>query len=51
MIPTSTVEEAQPIKEMIPNAELVVIENAGHWPQWEQVEAFNKVIIDFCYNL
>ncbi len=46
--PTSTVEEAQPIKEMIPNAELVVIENAGHWPQWEQVEAFNKVIIDFC---
>lgn len=46
--PTSTVEEAQPIKEMIPNSELVVIENAGHWPQWEQVEEFNKVIIDFC---
>lgn len=46
--PTSTVEEAQPIKDMIPNSELVVIENAGHWPQWEQVEAFNKVIIDYC---
>ncbi|MFJ8235327.1 alpha/beta fold hydrolase [Ureibacillus sp. NPDC094379] len=46
--PTSTVEEAGPIREMIPNSEFVVIENAGHWPQWEQVEAFNKVIIDFC---
>jgi 2-hydroxy-6-oxonona-2,4-dienedioate hydrolase len=46
--PTSTVEEAQPIREMIPNSDFIVIENAGHWPQWEQVEAFNKVIIDYC---
>lgn len=46
--PTSSVEEAQPIRDMIPNSEFIVIENAGHWPQWEQVEAFNKVIIDFC---
>lgn len=45
--PTSTVEEAQPIKEMIPNSELTVIKNAGHWPQWEQIDAFNNVLIDF----
>lgn len=45
--PTSTVEEAQPIRDMIPNSEFTVIENAGHWPQWEQVEAFNNVLIDF----
>lgn len=46
--PTSTVEEAQPLRKMIPNSEFTVIENAGHWPQWEQVEAFNQTIIDFC---
>lgn len=45
--PTSTVEQAKPIQEMIPGAELTVIEDAGHWPQWEQVEAFNQVIKDF----
>jgi 2-hydroxy-6-oxonona-2,4-dienedioate hydrolase len=45
--PTSTVEAAKPIQEMIPGSELTVIENAGHWPQWEQVDAFNDVLIDF----
>lgn len=45
--PTSTVEEAKPIQDMIPESELIVIENAGHWPQWEQVEQFNKVLIEF----
>ncbi|CAM4336471.1 alpha/beta fold hydrolase [Lacicoccus alkaliphilus] len=45
--PTSTVEQAGPIKDMIPGAELTVINDAGHWPQWEQVEEFNRVIIDF----
>jgi 2-hydroxy-6-oxonona-2,4-dienedioate hydrolase len=45
--PTSTVDEAKPIQEMIPGAELTVINDAGHWPQWEQVEAFNNVLIDF----
>ncbi len=32
---------------MIPGSELTVIENAGHWPQWEQVDAFNDVIINY----
>ncbi|MDA3129594.1 alpha/beta fold hydrolase [Aliibacillus thermotolerans] len=45
--PTSSVEQAGPIKDMIPDAELVVINDAGHWPQWEQVEAFNKTLTDF----
>ncbi|WP_367888745.1 alpha/beta fold hydrolase [Alteribacillus bidgolensis] len=48
--PTSTVEAAKPIQEMIPGSKLTVIENAGHWPQWEQVDAFNKVLIDFFVN-
>ncbi len=45
--PTSTVEEAKPIQEMIPGSELTVIKDAGHWPQWEKVENFNSTIIDF----
>ncbi|MFB4213977.1 alpha/beta fold hydrolase [Shouchella sp. JSM 1781072] len=45
--PTSTVEQAKPIQEMIPGSELTVIKDAGHWPQWEQVEAFNQVTIDY----
>jgi len=45
--PTSTVEEAKPIQEMIPGSELTVINDAGHWPQWEKVKEFNEVIIDF----
>lgn len=45
--PTSTVEEAQPIKDMIPGSELTVIEEAGHWPQWEKPEAFERTLIDF----
>ncbi|USK69933.1 alpha/beta fold hydrolase [Peribacillus asahii] len=45
--PTSTVEEAKPIQDMIPNSELTVIEGAGHWPQWEKVEDFNDTIINF----
>ncbi|WP_394235779.1 alpha/beta fold hydrolase [Niallia oryzisoli] len=45
--PTSTVEEAKPIQDMIPGSELTVIKDAGHWPQWEKVNEFNEVIIDF----
>jgi 2-hydroxy-6-oxonona-2,4-dienedioate hydrolase len=45
--PTSTVEEAKPIQDMIPNSELVVIKGAGHWPQWEKPEEFNSILINF----
>ncbi len=45
--PTSTVEEAKPIQNMIPGSELIVINGAGHWPQWEKPEQFNRVMADF----
>lgn len=45
--PTASVEQAKPIQDMIPGSELTVIKNAGHWPQWEQVEEFNNVITSF----
>lgn len=45
--PTSTVEQAYPIKEMIPGSELIVINEAGHWPQWEKPEEFNQIHVEF----
>jgi 2-hydroxy-6-oxonona-2,4-dienedioate hydrolase len=45
--PTSTVEEGKMLLDLIPGSELAVIENAGHWPQWERVEEFNSVLIDY----
>ena len=45
--PTSTVEEGKMLLDLIPGSELAVIESAGHWPQWERVEEFNKVLIDY----
>lgn len=45
--PTATVEEGQVIKEMIPHSQFAVIQEAGHWPQWEKVEEFNQLTIQF----
>lgn len=39
--------EAQAMQAAIPGAQLVVIENAGHLPNLEQTEAFNRAIQDF----
>jgi 2-hydroxy-6-oxonona-2,4-dienedioate hydrolase len=33
--------------ERIPGGEFQLIEGAGHWPQWEQSETFNRVVLDF----
>jgi len=35
--------EGRRIASLIPGASLAVIENAGHWPQYEQAETFNRV--------
>ncbi len=32
---------------LIPDSELVVLENSAHWPQWEEPEAFNTAHLDF----
>lgn len=32
---------------LIPNSELVVLENSAHWPQWEEPEEFNRVHIEY----
>jgi 2-hydroxy-6-oxonona-2,4-dienedioate hydrolase len=45
--PSGPVDEGRRIAGLIPNGRLEVIENAGHWPQYEQAEIFNAVHLDF----
>lgn len=45
--PSGPVDEGRRISQLIPNGKLAVIENAGHWPQYEQAAIFNQVHLDF----
>ena len=45
--PSGPVSEGRRIASLIPDASLAVIENAGHWPQYEQAETFNRAHLDF----
>ncbi|GAA1996819.1 alpha/beta hydrolase [Microbacterium pumilum] len=45
--PSGPVDEGRRIASLIPNGRLAVIENAGHWPQYEQTEVFNRIQLDF----
>lgn len=45
--PSGPVDEGRRIASLIPNGRLAVIENAGHWPQYEQAEIFNRTHLDF----
>lgn len=37
----------QSVAQRMPNAQLAIIENAGHAAFWEQPEAFNGLVLDF----
>lgn len=39
--PTGTIDEAMILKKWIPGSQLHVINEAGHWPQWEKAGEFN----------
>jgi 2-hydroxy-6-oxonona-2,4-dienedioate hydrolase len=45
--PSGPVGEAERIAALIPNATLAVMDNCGHWPQYEDPETFNKIHLDF----
>lgn len=45
--PTGGIDEAQLLLQWIPDARLHVIEDAGHWPQWEKVDEFLRVHHEF----
>ncbi|RMG95307.1 MAG: alpha/beta fold hydrolase [Chloroflexi bacterium] len=43
--------EAEAMRDAIPNARLVVLENAGHLPNLEQPDEFNDAVIDFLESI
>ncbi|MGO4188646.1 alpha/beta fold hydrolase [Pseudarthrobacter sp. TAF60_1] len=45
--PSGPVDEGRRIAGLIPNSELAIMENCGHWPQYEDPATFNKIFLDF----
>jgi 2-hydroxy-6-oxonona-2,4-dienedioate hydrolase len=45
--PSGPVDEGRRIASLIPNARLAVMENCGHWPQYEDTATFNRLHLDF----
>ena len=45
--PTGGLDEAAMLLDWLPDARLHVIEDAGHWPQWEKREEFLQAHRDF----
>jgi 2-hydroxy-6-oxonona-2,4-dienedioate hydrolase len=45
--PSGPVTEAERITSLIPGARLAVMENCGHWPQYEDTETFDRIHLDF----
>jgi 2-hydroxy-6-oxonona-2,4-dienedioate hydrolase len=45
--PTGGLDEADMLLDWLPDARLYVIEDAGHWPQWEKRDDFLRVHRDF----
>jgi len=38
------------LKEALPNARIVLSENAGHWVMIEDKQVFNREVLDFLEN-
>ncbi len=45
--PTAAVAVGERLASMIPGARLVVMQDCGHWPQFEDAATFNRLHIDF----
>ncbi len=45
--PSGPVDEGERIASLIPHGRLAVMENCGHWPQYEDTETFNRLQLDF----
>lgn len=45
--PTTPYTVAKRVAEIMPNASFELVEGAGHWPQFEQAAAVNRILIDF----
>jgi 2-hydroxy-6-oxonona-2,4-dienedioate hydrolase len=45
--PSGPVDEGRRIADLLPNGHLVVMENCGHWPQYEDADTFNRHQLNF----
>lgn len=45
--PTTTAATARRAAEHVPVCTFVLLEECGHWPQWENPEAFNRTVLGF----
>jgi len=45
--PSGPAAQGMHIADTIPGGRFHFIDKAGHWPQWEQTEEFNKVVVSF----
>jgi 2-hydroxy-6-oxonona-2,4-dienedioate hydrolase len=45
--PTATVPEGRELAGMIPGSQFVLMNNCGHWPQFEDPETFNRLHLQF----
>jgi len=45
--PSGPVDEARRIASLIPDSRLAVMENCGHWPQYEDTATFDRIHLDF----
>lgn len=45
--PTASVEVGRRLADLVPNSRFVVMENCGHWPQYEDPDTFNRIHIEF----
>jgi 2-hydroxy-6-oxonona-2,4-dienedioate hydrolase len=45
--PTATVEVGKELAAAIPGSKFVVMDECGHWPQFEDADTFNRIHIDF----
>ena len=45
--PTGAVEVGEKFARLIPDARLEVMQDCGHWPQFEDAAEFNRLVLDF----
>src|SRR2546423_13990281 len=45
--PQQGVDYAQYVADLLPDAKLYIMRDAGHWPQWEKPEEHDQVLVEF----
>jgi len=45
--PTATLEEGRQLASMIAGSQFIVMQDCGHWPQFEDPETFNRLHLNF----